>query len=120
MEESIDRQLAILVKVINERFVKTNSPFDFARIVEYFPLDVISDIAFGGGFGFLAENSDKFDYIKMTEETLPFAVLVGILPSLNKILQIKILNKLFMPSVKDKLGLGKIMGFAAPSPLNTG
>lgn len=79
-------------------------------MAEYFTLDVISDIAFGKAFGFLAENRDMFDYIKTTEETLPFVVVVGILPSLNKILQIKAINKLFMPSVKDKLGLGKIMG----------
>lgn len=52
-----------------------------------------------------------FDYIKTTEETLPFVVVVGVLPSLNKILQIKAINKFFIPSVKDKLGLGKIMGY---------
>lgn len=71
---------------------------------------MISDIAFGEPFGFMSNDSDMYDYIKTTEETLPFAVLVGVLPSLNQILQIKALNKLFMPSIKDKLGLGRIMG----------
>ena len=110
LEESIDRQIAILIRIISENYVGTSTPFDFARIAEYFTLDVISDIAFGKAFGFLAENRDMFDYIKTTEETLPFVVVVGILPSLNKILQIKAINKFFIPSVKDKLGLGKIMG----------
>ena len=111
MEESVDRQIASLIKLLDDNYAGTSNPVDFARKAQYFTLDVISAIAFGKPFGFLAENRDMFDYIKTTEETLPFIIVVGVLPSLNKILQIKLLNQFFIPSVKDKLGLGKIMGY---------
>jgi hypothetical protein len=67
----------ILLDLIESTYVETSTQSDFARTAEFFTLDVISDNAFGKSWGFLDENRDMYDYIKTTEETLPFAVLVG-------------------------------------------
>lgn len=83
---------------------------DFGRKAQYFTLDVISDVAFGKAFGYLESDSDVHEYIKTTEETLPAIILVTVLPWLSRVLQSPLLKSL-LPSDKDQLGLGKVMGF---------
>jgi hypothetical protein len=74
---------------------------------------VISTIAFGRTFGFLDRDGDLFDYIKTTEDSLPLMQMIALLPWLLSVLQSS-LFKAFMPSAKDAIGLGKVMGYASP------
>jgi hypothetical protein len=71
---------------------------------------VITAIAFGDPFGYLIKDEDIHEYIKTTEETLPAIIMVGVFPWLNKVLQSPFM-RIFLPSDKDALGLGKVMGF---------
>lgn len=68
-------------------------------------------MAYREPFGYLAADRDVYDYIKEAEKVLPAALIVTIFPWLNWVLQLSIM-KAVMPSDKDPLGLGKIIGFA--------
>jgi cytochrome P450 len=87
-------------------------PVDFARIAQYFALDVISDIAFGQPFGFLESDSDVYDYIKTQEALLPIFEWFSTLPSLERLTRVGWVSKLIMPKPTDKKGLGRLMGVA--------
>lgn len=91
-------------------------PFDFGRKAQYFTLDVISDIAYSEPFGCLATDSDAFGYIAAVEENMPAIMFVSAIPRLNWILKSSIV-RMFMPSDKDQLGFGRVMGCVASSPV---
>jgi hypothetical protein len=82
---------------------------DFGRKAQYFTLDVISSVAYGKAFGHLIEDGDVYDYIRTTEEVLPAVMMVTVLPWMNWLLQTEIV-KAILPSDKDPIGFGKIMG----------
>jgi hypothetical protein len=101
-----------LVDLIERKYLSTDSdyrPLDFGRKAQYFTLDVISNVAFGEPFGFLATDSDVHRYIQTTEENLPAIILVTILPWINWALRLPIVKSV-LPSDKDTIGLGKIIG----------
>ncbi|KAH7348871.1 pisatin demethylase [Rhexocercosporidium sp. MPI-PUGE-AT-0058] len=113
MEQKIDENVANLVSLV-EKYLTTGSefkPFDFGRKAQYFTLDVITHLAYGRAFGFLETDSDVYEYIKTVEETLPAAMLVTVLPWMNWLLQTKLV-KLILPSEKDPIGFGKLLGIA--------
>jgi cytochrome P450 len=87
-------------------------PVDFARIAQYFALDVISDIAFGQPFGFLDTDADVHDYIKTQEALLPIFEWFSTLPSLERLTRIRWISRLLMPKPTDEKGLGRLMGVA--------
>jgi hypothetical protein len=113
LEEAIDRNIAAFVDFIDRNYIPTPAvfnPFDFGRKAQYLTLDVISDIAFGKSFGDVQSDSDVHQYIEVSGKSLPIIILVTVLPWLNTILQSR-LFKSFLPSDKDKLGLGRIIGY---------
>ncbi|KAK2767798.1 hypothetical protein FQN54_003957 [Arachnomyces sp. PD_36] len=114
LEKSVDTQIAKLIRLIETKYLSTDEsfrPVDFSRKVQYLTLDVISTIAFGRTFGFMDKDGDLFDYIKTTEDSLPLMQMIALLPWLLNVLQSR-LFKAFMPSPRDVVGLGKIMGIA--------
>lgn len=114
LEHSIDNNIANLIKLIETKYLSTETELrlvDFAQKAQFFTLDVISDIAFGRKFGYLANDKDMFSYIKTTEDTIPVMILVGALPWLAKVLHSRLFKSL-LPTDKDVYGLGKVMGIA--------
>lgn len=91
-----------------DSYVAKDQPFDLGLKAQYFTLDVISHIAFGKPFGFIETDSDVYDYIKTTEETVPMAMVTTVLPWLAKLLRSPIF-KAVLPSERDPLGFGKVM-----------
>lgn len=82
---------------------------DFGRKAQYFTLDTISDIAYRQPFGYMTADKDLFDYIDSVEKVFASALMVTIFPWLNWVLRLSIL-KAVLPSEKDPLGLGRILG----------
>jgi hypothetical protein len=108
----VDKQIEGFVSLIERKYVSTNTvfrPVDFARIAQYFTLDVIGEIAFGKSFGYLKTDSDIHDYIRTTEKAMPFMMVVCVMPLLGKIIHSRFLNWI-MPSENDKMGFGKVLG----------
>lgn len=91
-----------------DRYADTRAPVDLGRKVQYFTLDVISDIAYGAPFGFVETDTDVYEYIKTTEKNLPMVMVITVFPWLLKLLNSPILKRL-LPSSKDRLGFGRIM-----------
>lgn len=97
--------------MLERKYISTNStyvPVDFARVAQYFTLDVISDVAFGKSFGFLTTDSDVHEYIKMTEDSMPIMMVISVNPWIANLLQTRLFSRL-LPSETDKLGFGKFI-----------
>jgi len=83
---------------------------DFGRKAQYFTLDVISHVAYGMPFGFLATDTDVYQYIETSEKAVPAVMMVTIFPWLNHVLTSSFMKRL-LPSATDAIGFGKIIGF---------
>ncbi|RFU82160.1 pisatin demethylase [Trichoderma arundinaceum] len=110
IEPKMDNNVREFLKLLG-RYADEGKALDFGRKVQYFTLDVISDIAYGAPFGFVETDSDMFEYIKTTEKNLPLVMVVTVFPWLLKLLNSPILKGV-LPSTKDRLGFGRIMGIA--------
>jgi hypothetical protein len=56
LEQSVDDRTRDLTQLIEEKYLSSGKFFrkaDFARIAQFYTLDVISDVAFGAPLGFL-------------------------------------------------------------------
>jgi hypothetical protein len=101
-----------LIRLIESKYLSTDTdfkPVDFAPKTQYFTLDVISEIAFGEAFGNLEADDDVASYIKASEELMPFIVFLGIFPWLARMVY-SWPCKYLLPTDKDEIGLGKLMG----------
>lgn len=85
---------------------------DFARLAQYFTLDVLSKIAFGSAFGYLDANEDLYDYNKTSAQFLPILEMVTNHPSIRFIMTSPIVQALAAPKGTDKIGQGRILGIA--------
>lgn len=98
--------------LISREYISTGTSLrklDFARLAQYFTLDVISDIAFGTPFGDLRKNEDVHGYIEAMEGSLPTIIVLSNIPSLNRVMRLPVIAHLLAPNVNDKKGLGRIM-----------
>jgi hypothetical protein len=112
MEGTIERNIARLIKLIEQKYISTGTeyrPMDLAAKGQYFTLDVISDLAFGEPFGYLDQDDDVYDFIKIVETFLPIMIIVGMFPSLVRLYHSRLLRGLF-PKDTDKLGFGAFIG----------
>ena len=117
MEATVEKQVAKLVDLIESKYVSTNTgfrPMDFAEKTQYFTLDVISDLGFGHAFGFLEEDRDVYDYIKITKSFVPILATMANVPLVIRVLQSWPLKGLF-PKESDKIGFGAFIGLDVPS-----
>ncbi|RSL93864.1 hypothetical protein CEP52_012997 [Fusarium oligoseptatum] len=110
LEPKIDKNILAFIKLLR-KYADENKPIDLGRRAQFFTLDVLSDLAFGEPFGFLETDSDVYEYIKTTEETLPMVMVTTVVPWLVKVLSSPIFKNL-LPSEKDRLGFGRVMGIA--------
>jgi hypothetical protein len=83
---------------------------DFGRRVQYFTLDALSTMAYGAPLGYLATDTDVYQYIETSEKVISAAMIVTVFPWLNRVLTSPIMKSL-LPSEKDPTGFGKIIGF---------
>ena len=85
---------------------------DIAEVTRFFTLDVLSTIAFGRPFGFMAANKDLWDYNK---ESANFILILGLVTN-HKFFRWIFFNPLFQavaaPKDTDKIGMGPMMAFA--------
>jgi hypothetical protein len=113
LEHDIDQQIFNLKKYIRSKYLSTTqrtTPLDFAHASQFFALDVISKVAFGEEFGFLAADKDVNGYIKAMEIFAPFVTLCSDIPSMRKIFLSDWMMAFVGPKHTDKEGPGRIMG----------
>ncbi|KAK2473230.1 hypothetical protein H9L39_15405 [Fusarium oxysporum f. sp. albedinis] len=77
LERTIDEHIAKLINLLETKYLSTDKdyrPVDFAQKIQFFTLDVISDLAFGQAFGYMEQDDDVFDFIKITKSYFPVTV----------------------------------------------
>ncbi|EAQ90212.1 hypothetical protein CHGG_02147 [Chaetomium globosum CBS 148.51] len=114
MEGSIETQIARLIELIETKYLSTKHeyrPMDWGVKAQYFTLDVIGDLAWGQPMGFLEQDADVFDYIKIAMTSIPAMMVVSTYPLLAKLLQSRFFRTL-LPKETDKIGFGALIGIA--------
>ncbi len=113
-ERGVDRQLAKLVSLIDEKYVSgpgEHKALELSTRAMFFTLDVISDVSFGSPFGFLAEDRDLYQFIEIHDAAVPVMNVLQALPGLTNVVY-RWPMRLALPSTGDKVGLGRLMGLA--------
>ncbi|KAH7151052.1 cytochrome P450 [Fusarium sp. MPI-SDFR-AT-0072] len=114
LERTIDEHIAKLINLLETKYLSTDKdyrPVDFAQKIQFFTLDVISDLAFGQAFGYIEQDDDVFDFIKITKSYFPVTLIMANIPSLVSLLHSKIFSGA-LPKESDKLGFGAFIGVA--------
>lgn len=106
----MDKDILALIHLLESRYIAHDTVFDFGRKAQYFTTDVISRLAFGKPFGFLAADSDVYKHIDIMERQLPLSGFIATFPGLIEAFSWPLLRSL-VPSPKDKVGLGRLMGY---------
>ncbi|KAI9892091.1 MAG: hypothetical protein M1814_001797 [Vezdaea aestivalis] len=115
MEQDMDACILDLISLIDTKYKSSSAncvPVDFARIVNFFTLDVITKLAFGKAFGYLATDSDVYSWMETIEQNLPFMQLVSSIPWIGYALRHPLVIKYVFPSDRDPVGVGKVMSAA--------
>ncbi|TAQ91397.1 hypothetical protein B7494_g353 [Chlorociboria aeruginascens] len=114
MEETVDRQIQKFIDLIERKYISTSKdycPMDLGFKAQYFTLDIISDLAFGKSFGYMENDDDVFDYIKIVEKSLPTMMVLANVPVLTQLVQTKMLRSL-LPKESDRIGFGAFIRVA--------
>ncbi|KAK3388671.1 cytochrome P450 [Sordaria brevicollis] len=112
IEAGLDRALTAWTELIDRKYLASGpifQPFDIAQSVHFYALDSLGEIAYSQSLGYIANDKDMNDVLKINEATLPWMYLLN-----NHHFFFKLLRKwpfsLLLPRAGDKAGLGAIMG----------
>jgi len=111
VERDVDSQVSSLVALIERKYLWTESNrhrVDFARLAQFFTMDVITKIAYGNEFGYLRDDEDKFDYLQTIERVVPFVAFGTSFPLLSRLFDSAWAHRLIGPSPGDQAGIGRI------------
>ncbi|KKY18914.1 putative cytochrome p450 [Phaeomoniella chlamydospora] len=115
LESGIDEIICSMITLIETKYIcdlNIRRRMDFAQIAQFFTLDVITSLALSRSFGYLEEDTDIYDCVKTMEEKVPIMNFMSAVPVLSKIMRMHWFQRLIMPTVDDKLGMGKVKGVA--------
>lgn len=112
LEQKITDGIHSFVRYIETRITSEDHScvVDFSKVAQYYTLDVVTDIAFGKPFGYLAKDEDLHDYHATFAEQAPMISVINSMPSVSRFLNQGWAKKLWAPTSKDKKGVGKLMG----------
>ncbi|ETI19663.1 hypothetical protein G647_08675 [Cladophialophora carrionii CBS 160.54] len=114
-EPSIDQMVMDVVHLIKRKYLSVGTsfkPLDWAELAQYFTLDVITYLSLGEPFGFVANDTDKYTYVKSMEDNFPIMNVFSAVPLLSAIARIPTVQANLVPSPKEKTGLGKVKAVA--------
>ena len=112
LEKTIDEHIGRLIDLLETKYLSTQDdyrPVDFAQKIQYFALDVISDLAFGQPFGYMDQDADVFNFIKITRSFFPVATLMATLPWVVSLFHSPLFRGV-LPKETDKVGFGAFIG----------
>ncbi len=99
-----------VIQLIQRKYLSVRGnvkPLDFAQLGQFFTMDAITSLSLGEPFGYVTEDTDKYEYIKSIEDNLPVMHLFANIPTLLRFMTIPVVQKNMIPTVKDKTGMGK-------------
>ncbi|RAL07201.1 cytochrome P450 [Aspergillus homomorphus CBS 101889] len=111
LEGKITRSIQTFLRYIDERIVLGDGKctMDFSRACQFFTLDVITDMAFGEPFGYLATDQDLHDYHTTFAAEAPLISVINSMPTLCRFMNRDLVKKLWGPSTSVEKGIGKLM-----------
>jgi len=110
LEPDVDARIEDLVDLIRNKY--SGDVMDLAEIMRYFTLDVLSTVAFGRPFGFMAANSDLWDYGKTNAAFMPIFALQANHGWLRRVFASPFMQSVAAPKVTDTMGIGPALAFA--------
>lgn len=110
VEADVDARVLELKALISQ-YAEKDQPFDMARLIIFFALDVLCKIAFGEPLGYMTKNEDIFDYVKQSAAFFPILELGINHKGVLNILQHPLLASA-QPKHTDKTGFGAMLGHA--------
>ena len=81
---------------------------DLGRQVHFAALDTLGEIAYGRPLGFVENNADQGDFLRINEARLPILITISNYNPFCKLTKIWPFNYL-LPRVGDGVGLGAVM-----------
>lgn len=110
MEVGIDEQLSTLLSVMRDRYAGPGRHLELAEVTAFFTMDVITRLAFGEAFGYLAQETDLYGFLGSLRVLWPSMSAAADVSWTRTILFSKPFLQLFGPSPRDKTGFGALMG----------
>lgn len=114
LEADIDYCVESFVNLIRTKYLSTNNdvkPMDFGKKAQFFTLDVITNISYGKAFGYLEQDTDLHEYIKTSDDILPYITFFASVPLANAVLNRSWIKEKFGPGPRDNYGIGRLMGY---------
>jgi len=110
LEHDIDSRIVDLMNLIRDCYHGVS--MDIAVITRFFTLDVLSTVAFGKPFGFMAANRDLWDYNKTTSQSMMILEWSVNHKLFRWLFATPLMQALAAPKVTDKTGMGPALAFA--------
>jgi len=76
-------------------------------MAQYLTVDIITFLSLGEPFGFVSEDKDMYQYVQSIEDNFPIMNFFAAVPLLSVVMRTPIVQNNFIPTVKDRTGLGK-------------
>jgi len=114
LEPDMDRVIMTMVELIKSKYISqaaTTRPCDLGQIIQYLTLDIITALSLGKSFGWL-EDEDKYEYIATMEANIPAMNFMSAVPFLSRLLRVPAVQRMTLPTVKDRVGMGRIKAVA--------
>ncbi|KAK5661831.1 hypothetical protein OQA88_9934 [Cercophora sp. LCS_1] len=111
-EEGVDRGMSLLIDSLEERYASKKIAVNLGRHIHYMALDTLGEVAYSQDLGFLKNNKDMGDFLKINDQMIPIIATLSNYTSLFLMLNKWPLN-LLLPRAGDQSGLGAVMGFTA-------
>lgn len=119
LEVGVDAQTRNLVDLLRNKYAAgvkegdsaNHAPLlDLGKTSNYFTLDVITRLAFGSPFGYLADEFDHYGFLANVYALWPLMSTSANVPWIRNIIFSKPFLKLMGPKTSDKKGFGALMG----------
>jgi cytochrome P450 len=121
MEPLVNAQLSYWLSRLDDLYVSPSAAismgmkektFDFCPWAVYMAYDVMSEVAFGAPFGFVAKGGDVAGLIKgLRDGLIPFATMARLYPLTNLVKKTWLGNRLFVVKPEHENGFGALMRF---------
>ncbi|KAI1862759.1 uncharacterized protein JN550_009906 [Neoarthrinium moseri] len=112
MEVGVNQQINTLIRVMRDRYALGNQNLELGEVSCFFTMDVITRLAFGQEFGYLAKNTDHYSFPQGVRELWPRMSTSADIPWIRNVLFSKTLLRFLGPKSTDKAGFGALMGVA--------
>lgn len=111
-EVGVDAQVQHFINIIRTTYLSSAGqvkPIDFAQLIRYLTLDIITDLGFGKRAGFM-DHADLYGYASSVEKLQSLVAAASEVPLLRRILFSSFLARFLIPKASDNAGIGKLMG----------